>query len=70
MGNNIVALELICSLGKPSPAPKLANGNPATFLTQYVIQKHCRFVVKKKISGQEGAEIADGVIESMHNLPS
>ena len=69
MGNNIVALEFDSEvLVNQAPVLKLANGNLATFLTQYDT-KTLLFVVKKEDIGQEVTEIVDGAIESMHNLP-
>ena len=69
MGNNIVALEFDSEvLVNQAPVLKLANGNLATFLTQYDT-KTLLFVVKKEDIGQEVTEIVDGTIESMHNLP-
>ena len=69
MGNNIVALEFDSEvLVNQAPVLKLANGNLATFLTQYDT-KTLLFVVKKEDIGQEVTELADGAIESMHNLP-
>ena len=50
------------------PVLKLANGNFATFLTQYDT-KTLLFAVNKEDIGQEITEIIDGAIESMHNLP-
>ena len=69
MGNNIIALEFDSEvLVNQAPVLKLANGNLATFLTQYDT-KTLLFVVKKEDIGQEVTEIVDGAIESMHNLP-
>ena len=69
MGNNIVALEFDSEvLVNQAPVLKLANGNLATFLTQYDT-KTLLFVVKKEDIGQEVTELAGGAIESMHNLP-
>ena len=69
MGNNIIALEFDSEvLVNQAPVLKLANGNLATFLTQYDT-KTLLFVVKKEDIGQEVTELADGAIESMHNLP-
>ena len=65
----IIAMEFDSEvLVNQAPVLKLANGNLATFLTQYDT-KTLLFVVKKEDIGQEVTELADGAIESMHNLP-
>ena len=69
MSKNVIALEFDSEvLVNQPPVLKLANGNFATFLTQYD-SKTLLFAVSKEDIGQEITEIIDGAIESMHNLP-
>ena len=69
MSKNVIALEFDSEvLVNRPPVLKLANGNFATFLTQYDT-KTLLFAVNKEDIGQEITEIIDGAIESMHNLP-
>ena len=69
MSQNVIALEFDSEvLVNQPPVLKLANGNFATFLTQYDT-KTLLFAVNKEDIGQEITEIIDGAIESMHNLP-
>ena len=69
MSKNVIALEFDSEvLVNQPPVLKLANGNFATFLTQYD-SKTLLFAVNKSDIGQEITEIIDGAIESMHNLP-
>ena len=69
MSKNVIALEFDSEvLVNQPPVLKLANGNFATFLTQYD-SKTLLFAVNKEDIGQEITEIIDGAIESMHNLP-
>ena len=69
MSKNVIALEFDSEvLVNQPPVLKLANGNFATFLTQYDT-KTLLFAVNKEDIGQEITEIIDGAIESMHNLP-
>ena len=69
MSKNVIALEFDSEvLVNQPPVLKLANGNFATFLTQYDT-KTLLFAVNKEDIGQEITEIIDGGIESMHNLP-
>ena len=69
MSKNVIALEFDSEvLVNRPPVLKLANGNFATFLTQYDT-KTLLFAVNKEDIGQEIPEIIDGAIESMHNLP-
>ena len=69
MSKNVIALEFDSEvLVNQPPVLKLANGNFATFLTQYDT-KTLLFAVNKEDIGQEITEIIGGAIESMHNLP-
>ena len=69
MSKNVIALEFDSEvLVNQAPVLKLANGNFATFLTQYD-SKTLLFAASKEDIGQEITEIIDGAIESMHNLP-
>ena len=69
MSKNVIALEFDSEvLVNQPPVLKLANGNFATFLTQYDT-KTLLFAASKEDIGQEITEIIDGAIESMHNLP-
>ena len=69
MSKNVIALEFDSEvLVNQPPVLKLANGNFATFLTQYDT-KTLLFAVNKEDIGQEITEIINGAIESMHNLP-
>ena len=69
MSKNVIALEFDSEvLVNQPPVLKLANGNFATFLTQYD-SKTLLFAASKEDIGQEITEIIDGAIESMHNLP-
>ena len=68
MSKNVIALEFDSEvLVNQPPVLKLANGNFATFLTQYD-SKTLLFAASKEDIGQEITEIIDGAIESMHNL--
>ncbi|EPR91097.1 sialidase [Streptococcus mitis 17/34] len=69
MSKNVIALEFDSEvLVNQPPVLKLANGNFATFLTQYD-SKTLLFAASKEDIGQEITEIIDGAIESVHNLP-
>ena len=69
MSKNVIALEFDSEvLVNQPPVLKLANGNFATFLTQYD-SKTLLFAASKEDIGQEITEIIDSAIESMHNLP-
>ncbi len=59
-----ICTNLIQVLVNQAPVLKLANGNLATFLTQY--DKNTAICCQKEDIGQEVTEIVDGAIESMH----
>ena len=51
-----------------APTLQLANGKTATFMTQYDT-KTLLFTVDPEDIGQKVTGLAEGAIESMHNLP-
>ena len=69
MGQGIVAMEFDSEvLVNQVPTLQLANGKTATFMTQYDT-KTLLFTVDPEDIGQKVTGLAEGAIESMHNLP-
>ena len=69
MGQGIIAMEFDSEvLVNQAPTLQLANGKTATFMTQYDA-KTLLFTVDPEDIGQKVTGLAEGVIESMHNLP-
>ena len=69
MGQGIIAMEFDSEvLVNQAPTLQLANGKTATFMTQYDT-KTLLFTVDPEDMGQRITGLADGAIESMHNLP-
>ena len=65
----IIAMEFDSEvLVNKAPTLQLANGKTATFMTQYDT-KTLLFTVNPEDMGQRITGLADGAIESMHNLP-
>ena len=68
MGKGVIGLEFDSEvLVNQAPTLRLANGSTAVFMTQYD-SKTLLFAANKKDVGQEITGIADGGIESIHNL--
>ena len=68
MGKGVIGLEFDSEvLVNQAPTLRLANGSTAVFMTQYD-SKTLLFATNKKDVGQEITGIADGSIESIHNL--
>ena len=69
MGQGIIAMEFDSEvLVNQAPTLQLANGKTATFMTQYDT-KTLLFTVDPEDIGQKVTGLAEGAIESMHNLP-
>ena len=69
MGQGIIAMEFDSEvLVNQAPILQLANGKTATFMTQYDT-KTLLFTVDPEDIGQKVTGLAEGAIESMHNLP-
>ena len=69
MGQGIIATEFDSEvLVNQVPTLQLANGKIATFMTQYDT-KTLLFTVDPEDIGQKVTGLAEGAIESMHNLP-
>ena len=69
MGQGIIAMEFDSEvLVNQAPTLQLANGKTATFMTQYD-NKTLLFTVDPEDIGQKVTGLAEGAIESMHNLP-
>ena len=69
MGQGIIAMEFDSEvLVNQAPTLQLANGKTATFMTQYDT-KTLLFTVDPEDIGQKVTGLAEGTIESMHNLP-
>ena len=69
MGQGIIAMEFDSEvLVNQVPTLQLANGKTATFMTQYDT-KTLLFTVDPEDIGQKVTGLAEGAIESMHNLP-
>ena len=69
MGQGIIAMEFDSEvLVNQVPTLQLANGKTATFMTQYDT-KTLLFTVDPEDIGQKVIGLAEGAIESMHNLP-
>ena len=69
MSKNVIALEFDSEvLVNQAPTLQLANGKTATFMTQYDT-KTLLFTVDPEDIGQKVTGLAEGAIESMHNLP-
>ena len=69
MGQGIIAMEFDSEvLVNQAPTLQLANGKTATFMTQYDT-KTLLFTVDPEDIGQKVTDLAEGAIESMHNLP-
>ena len=69
MGQGIIAMEFDSEvLVNQAPTLQLANGKTATFMTQYDT-KTLLFTVDPENIGQKVIGLAEGAIESMHNLP-
>ena len=65
----IIAMEFDSEvLVNKAPTLQLANGKTATFMTQYDT-KTLLFTINPEDMGQRITGLADGAIESMHNLP-
>ncbi|MGK8866001.1 SIALI-17 repeat-containing surface protein [Streptococcus oralis] len=65
----IIAMEFDSEvLVNKAPTLQLANGKTATFMTQYDT-KTLLFTIDPEDMGQRITGLAEGVIESMHNLP-
>ena len=65
----IIAVEFDSEvLVNKAPTLQLANGKTATFMTQYDT-KTLLFTIDPEDMGQRITGLAEGVIESMHNLP-
>ena len=56
------------SIGQQGPTLQLANGKTATFMTQYDT-KNSPIHNRPRDMGQRITGLAEGAIESMHNLP-
>ena len=68
MRKGVIGLEFDSEvLVNQAPTLRLANGSTAVFMTQYD-SKTLLFAANKKDVGQEITGIADGSIESIHNL--
>ena len=68
MGQGIIAMEFDSEvLVNQAPTLQLANGKTATFMTQYDT-KTLLFTVDPEDIGQKVTGLAEGAIESMHNL--
>ena len=69
MGQGIIAMEFDSEvLVNQAPTLQLANGKTATFMTQYDT-KTLLFTVDPEDIGQKVTGLAEGAIESIHNLP-
>ena len=69
MGQGIIAMEFDSEvLVNQAPTLQLANGKTAMFMTQYDT-KTLLFTVDPEDIGQKVTGLAEGAIESMHNLP-
>ena len=69
MGQGIIAMEFDSEvLVNQAPTLQLANGKTATFMTQYDTET-LLFTVDPEDIGQKVTGLAEGAIESMHNLP-
>ena len=69
MGQGIIAMEFDSEvLVNQASTLQLANGKTATFMTQYDT-KTLLFTVDPEDIGQKVTGLAEGAIESMHNLP-
>lgn len=69
IGQGIIAMEFDSEvLVNQAPTLQLANGKTATFMTQYDT-KTLLFTVDPEDIGQKVTGLAEGAIESMHNLP-
>ena len=69
MGQGIIVMEFDSEvLVNQVPTLQLANGKTATFMTQYDT-KTLLFTVDPEDIGQKVTGLAEGAIESMHNLP-
>ena len=69
MGQGIIAMEFDSEvLVNQATTLQLANGKTATFMTQYDT-KTLLFTVDPEDIGQKVTGLAEGAIESMHNLP-
>ena len=69
MGQGIIAMEFDSEvLVNQAPTLQLVNGKTATFMTQYDT-KTLLFTVDPEDIGQTVTGLAEGAIESMHNLP-
>ena len=65
----IIAMEFDSEvLVNKAPTLQLANGKTATFMTQYDTET-LLFTINPEDMGQRITGLADGAIESMHNLP-
>lgn len=69
MGKGVIGLEFDSEvLVNKDPTLQLANGKTARFMTQYDT-KTLLFTVDSEDMGQKVTGLAEGAIESMHNLP-
>ncbi|VJE73765.1 sialidase A precursor (neuraminidase A) [Streptococcus pneumoniae] len=69
MGKVVIGLEFDSEvLVNKAPTLQLANGKTARFMTQYDT-KTLLFTVDSEDMGQKVTGLAEGAIESMHNLP-
>lgn len=69
MGKGVIGLEFDSEvLVNKVPTLQLANGKTARFMTQYDT-KTLLFTVDSEDMGQKVTGLAEGAIESMHNLP-
>lgn len=69
MGKGVIDLEFDSEvLVNKAPTLQLANGKTARFMTQYDT-KTLLFTVDSEDMGQKVTGLAEGAIESMHNLP-
>ncbi|EJG60591.1 LPXTG-motif cell wall anchor domain protein [Streptococcus pneumoniae 2061617] len=69
MGKGVIGLEFDSEvLVNKAPTLQLANGKTARFMTQYDT-KTLLFTVDSEDMGQKVTGLAEGAIESMHNLP-
>lgn len=69
MGKGVIGLEFDSEvLVNKAPTLQLANGKTARFMTQYDT-KNLLFTVDSEDMGQKVTGLAEGAIESMHNLP-
>ena len=69
MGQGIIAMEFDSEvLVNQAPTLQLANGKTAMFMTQYDT-KTLLFTVDPEDIGQKVTGLAEGAIESIHNLP-